>query len=77
MLFETFVLPYLKQQSRVRLLIRVLSAIRVRRLKQMFIPVYHPVGKGAGTAHNKKDGDAIVQFDYEIASPSFLLKLEA
>ena len=33
--------------------------------------------KGAGTAHNKKDRDAIVQLAYVIASPSFLFKLEA
>ena len=33
--------------------------------------------KGAGTAHNQKDGDAIVQLAYVIASPSFLFKLEA
>ena len=38
--------------------------------------VYRPVGKGAVTAHNKKDGDAIVQLAYVIASPSFLYKLE-
>ena len=33
--------------------------------------------KGVDTAHNKKDGDAIVQLAYVIASPSFLFKLEA
>ena len=40
-------------------------------------PCLSPCGKGAGTAHNKKDGDAIVQLAYVIASPSFLFKLEA
>ena len=41
------------------------------------LPLFIALRKGAGTAHNKKDGDAIVQLAYVIASPSFLLKLEA
>ena len=41
------------------------------------LPLFIALRKGAGTAHNKKDGDAIVLLAYVIASPSFLFKLEA
>ena len=41
------------------------------------LPLFIALRKGAGTAHNKKDGDAIIQLAYVIASPSFLFKLEA
>ena len=40
------------------------------------LPLFIALRKDAGTAHNKKDGDAIVQLAYVIASPSFLFKLE-
>ena len=46
-------------------------------VRLLFIPVYRPAVKVLAQHIIKKDGDAIVQLAYVIASTSFLFKLEA